>query len=547
MQAERSIPTPTRILLALLPGLILAVSLGVTWFTWDHERKTNQQSLHSQFEFALRETVGRIEQRVQGYEQMLRGVQSLFATTALSDRAAMRDYVESLQLDANFSGIQAIGIVPWVPAERKAQHVAALRAAGFADYAIRPDGMRDAYGPIVQREPYVGRNRAALGDDVWLDPVRRHALERARDSGLPAISGKVQLKADAHAAAPPGFIMYLPVYASHQVRDTVEQRRAQLIGWVYASFHMNDFMASLYGNQAPGLVLTMYDGTDPSQAHLFYRTQASDGTEKSAKPAMAASEYMVVSGHSWTLTLGAHDEFVARYGQGQAMTIAVTGVGLSVLLALLTWMMVNGRERALRLAAAMTEELRHMAQRDPLTGLPNRALFSDRLNQEMTRAKRQGGRFALAFIDLDYFKPINDKLGHDVGDEVLRQVARRLSDNVREADTIGRIGGDEFVALLADLSDTEAISALAKKLHLALNPPLVVAGHELSVSCCIGVAVYPADGADAVSLTKSADEAMYRAKEAGRNCVRFCEPSDASSIAGVRSQSLPTPAPGPLP
>jgi len=544
MQAERSIPTATRILLALLPGLILTVSLGITWFAWDHERKTSRQSLHSQFEFALKEAVTRIEQRVQGYEQMLRGVQSLFATTTLSDRKAMRDYVESLQLDANFSGIQAIGIVPWVPAERKALHVAALRAAGFTDYGIRPEGERDAYVPIVQREPYVGRNRAALGDDVWLNPARRLALERSRDSGLPAISGKVQLKADTRAAAAPGFIMYLPVYASQEARDTVDQRRAQLIGWVYASFHMNDFMASLYGNQSPGLVLTMYDGTNPSEVHLFYRTPAAVGVGTSVKPVMTASEYMVVSGHFWTLTLDAHDEFVERYGQSYEAAIAAAGAVMSLLLALLTWMMVNGRNQALRLAASMTEELRHMAQHDPLTGLPNRALFSDRLNHEMAHAKRLGGSFALAFIDLDNSKPINDNFGHDVGDEVLRQVAMRLSDNVRAADTIGRIGGDEFVALLSDLSDMEAISALAEKLHLALNPPMIVAGHELSVSCCIGVAVYPADGADAVSLTKSADEAMYRAKEAGRNCVRFCGTFDASSNAGVRSQSLPTPAPG---
>lgn len=525
MHGERSIPTATQTLLALLPGFILVVSLGITWFAWDHERKTTRQSLHSQFDFTLREAVSRIEQRIQGYEQMLRGVQSLFATTTLSDRKAMRDYVESLQLDANFSGIQAIGIVPWVPAERKAQHVAALRDAGFADYSIRPEGERDAYVPIVQREPYVGRNRAPLGDDVWLDPARRQALERSRDSGLPAISGKVQLKADTRAGAPPGFIMYLPVYAKQQARDTIEQRRAMLIGWVYASFHMNDFMASLYGNQAPGLVLAMYDGTDPSDAHLLYRTQTPVGTENPVRPLMSAIEYMVVSGHSWTLTLAAHDQFVQRYGQSYDAAIAVVGAAMSLLLALLTWMMVNGRDRALRLAAAMTEELRHMAQHDPLTGLPNRALFSDRLNQEMARAKRQGGSFALAFIDLDFFKPINDNFGHDVGDEVLRLVALRLSESVRAADTIGRVGGDEFVALLADLSETEAISALAEKLHLALKPPMIVMGHELTIWCSIGVAIYPADGTDVVSLTKSADEAMYRAKDAGRNCVRFCGPS----------------------
>jgi diguanylate cyclase (GGDEF)-like protein len=176
----------------------------------------------------------------------------------------------------------------------------------------------------------------------------------------------------------------------------------------------------------------------------------------------------------------------------------------------------------LRLAESMTEELRHMAQHDPLTDLPNRALFNDRLNRELARAKRQHGRFAMAFIDLDHFKPINDRFGHDVGDQVLRRFASQLQRCVRAADTVGRIGGDEFVVLLAELSDADPVLALAEKLHQALHQPFVVDGHELSISCSIGVAVYPENGADAVALVKGADDAMYRAKEAGRDCVRLC-------------------------
>jgi diguanylate cyclase (GGDEF)-like protein len=513
----------TRVALALLPWLILTVTLGGTWFTWDHERETTRKALRSQFDFSLRETVSRVEQRVQGYEQMLRGVQSLFATTQLRNRAAMHDYVETLQLDANFSGIQAIGVVEWVPAPHKREHVAAMHAAGFPDYAIDPDGPRETYAPIVQREPYIGRNRTPPGGDVWLDPVRRLALERARDSGMPAISGKVKLKVDTESEAPPGFIMYLPIYARDKAHDSVEARRAQLIGWVYAAFHMSDFMASLYGNQSPGLVLAMYDGTDANDASLLYR---SDGAAASGDPshraAISANEYMVVANHTWTLALSTHRAFEARYGHGMETVTAVAGTVLSLLLTLLTWLMITGRERALRLAAKMTEELRHIAQHDPLTGLPNRALFNDRLNRELARAKRQQGRFAMTFIDLDYFKPINDTFGHDVGDQVLRQVARQLQDCVRAADTVGRLGGDEFVVLLAELSDTDAVLAIAEKLHRAVHQPFVVNGQELSISCCIGVAVYPDDGADALALIKNADDAMYRAKAAGRDCVRLC-------------------------
>lgn len=521
----------TRILVDQLPWLVLALMLGVTWLTWDHERQSTRRAMHSQFDFALRETVSRIEQRVQGYEQMLRGVQSLFATTPWRNRVALHDYVETLALDANFSGVQAIGLVEWVPERLKPDHLAAMRLAGFAGYAIDPVGQRNVYAPIVQREPYVGRNRAPPGSDLWLDTVRRAAMERARDSGMAAISGKVELKVDANRLAPPGFVMYLPVYAQGLPHDNVQQRRDHLTGWVYASFHMSDFMASLYGSQSPGLTVTMYDGTDTGAQALMYRSDAdATVTEAPGAQAVSASEYMVLAGHNWTLSLRTQDAFESRYGRSLATEIAAAGILLSAALALLVWLMIHGRARALHLAAAMTEELRHMAQHDPLTGLPNRALFNDRLSHELERSKRQDGRFAMVFIDIDHFKPINDRLGHGEGDKVLKRVAQQLQGSVRAADTVGRMGGDEFVVLLAQLSESDSIAALAEKLRLSLKQPFVVNGREHSISCSIGVAVYPTDGADPVTLTQRADDAMYRAKKEGRDCVRLCTADPSQKI-----------------
>src|SRR6202044_3897349 len=141
------------------------------------------------------------------------------------------DYVDALNLDANFSGIQAIGGVTWIPARRKDAHVVAMHQYGFVDYIIRPPGSRENYAPIVQREPSIGRNHAPLGFDAWADPVRRLAMEKARDSGLAAISGKVKLAVDSEAAAQPGFIMYLPIYTRGQPLDSVAERRAHLVGW----------------------------------------------------------------------------------------------------------------------------------------------------------------------------------------------------------------------------------------------------------------------------------------------------------------------------
>lgn len=347
--------------LILLPWLILAAALGTTWLVWDHERQATRKELRSQFDFSLREAVSRVEQRMSAYEQILRGVQGLFATTGMMDRHAFRNYVGSLQLDANFSGIQAIGVAEHVPAARRVTHVAAMRQSGIRDYAIQPEGLRESYAPVTQREPYVDRNRVVLGFDAWTDSVRRLAMELARDSGMAAISGKVRLAADNEADAPPGFIMYLPLYARGQPHDSVSQRRANLVGWVFAAFRMKDLMASLYGEQAPGLAFAIYDGVELSDAMLLYRSAEAGNRRHPA--AFAANEYLVVAGHTWTLSMSTLDDFEARFGRDAAPLIAGAGTGLSLLLALLAWLMATGRARALRLAAEMTRELRESEEK----------------------------------------------------------------------------------------------------------------------------------------------------------------------------------------
>lgn len=503
---------------------MLLATLGLTWVAWRHEQQSSHKEMRAQFDFALRETVSRIEQRAVAYEQMLRGVQGLLATTDLLNRRAVHDYVEALQLDANFSGIRVIGVAQQVPLAHRADHLNAMHRAGVSDYAIHPDQLQVAYAPVIQREPDAGRfgrNSVPLGFDLWSDPVRRLAMERARDSGQAAISGKVRLAVDASIQAPPpGFIMYLPVYARGQPHDSVAQRRTHLIGWVYAAFHMDDFMASLYGKQLPGLSLAIYDEVAPSAAALLYRLATTDAPPvPNARPALSAQEYMVVAGHTWTLEMGTQAEFEARMGRDGSALIALTGVGLSLSLALLVWLMVTGRARALRLAAAMTEELRQMAQYDPLTKLPNRALFSDRLTQELARAQRETGQFALVFLDLDNFKPVNDNFGHAVGDQLLQQVAQRLQAAIRAVDTAARIGGDEFVVLMTGLNHAGMELGLAEKIRQTLRQPFVVQGRSLQISGSLGVAVYPDDGRDELSLTKSADDAMYRAKSSGRDTI----------------------------
>lgn len=166
------------------------------------------------------------------------------------------------------------------------------------------------------------------------------------------------------------------------------------------------------------------------------------------------------------------------------------------------------------------EELYHRAHHDPLTGLPNRLLFLDRLRQLRAVTQRMGQRMALLYLDLDRFKWVNDTFGHDTGDRLLKVVASRLSSCVRETDTVSRIGGDEFVIVLGQLRDPSGAEVVARKILAALEPPCLVDRHALQAGVSIGIAIYPDDTGDLDELMRKADAAMYCAKEHGRGHYR---------------------------
>ncbi|MDC8756217.1 EAL domain-containing protein [Janthinobacterium fluminis] len=171
------------------------------------------------------------------------------------------------------------------------------------------------------------------------------------------------------------------------------------------------------------------------------------------------------------------------------------------------------------------EKLDHMAHHDPLTALPNRLLFHDRLHHALQRAGREEEQLAILFIDLDRFKNVNDTLGHHIGDELLKQVASQLSAKLREGDTLARLGGDEFIVLLENVDGQYGASLVADKLVAMFEQPFMVADHELFVTCSVGISLFPDDAADLNMLIRNADVAMYQAKARGRNGYRFYAPS----------------------
>ncbi|MEA3299348.1 MAG: EAL domain-containing protein [Pseudomonadota bacterium] len=174
---------------------------------------------------------------------------------------------------------------------------------------------------------------------------------------------------------------------------------------------------------------------------------------------------------------------------------------------------------------AYEQLIAHQATHDTLTGLPNRALILERIDHAIRRARDDDSGVAVVFIDLDHFKNVNDSLGHNAGDEMIRTVAERLRACLREHDTVARLGGDEFVLLLTDIRrDMALVSRAVARLLEAIEQPCTLAGREYLITCSLGVSFYPTDGVDAETLLKNADLAMYKAKASGRNAYRFYTP-----------------------
>jgi diguanylate cyclase (GGDEF)-like protein len=241
---------------------------------------------------------------------------------------------------------------------------------------------------------------------------------------------------------------------------------------------------------------------------------------------MAAAEF---SRGSVCLTAGA----LRGESLGVLVTVAATLLlSMAMFTSLLDARMQGKTERLAVSLKAANAELQQIAFRDALTGLPNRLLFDERVASAVERCRRDRTHLALLFIDLDGFKPVNDSFGHRVGDAVLQEVGRRLSLGLRASDTVARVGGDEFVLLLEGASDSAAIAQTAQRLIDVVSAPMEQGGHEVRLSCSVGIALFPSNGPDA-ELMAHADAAMYAAKRAGGASYAFFE---AHMNAGVREQ-----------
>jgi diguanylate cyclase (GGDEF)-like protein len=333
----------------VLPVLVLAGCLSATGMLWQGAQQDAEQDAQADFDSRTRELVNNLDQRLQTYLQVLYGVQGLFASSSEVEREEFRTYLAGQELNQHFPGIHGIGYMALVPQARRAAHEQKIRLGGYPDYRVQPEGIREWYAPIVYLEPFDENNRRAFGFDPASEPVRRAALEQARDSGRPAVSGRIRLVQETAEPAQAGFLMVLPLYRHRQQTGTLAERRAAIDGWVYAPFRVGDLMAGLGGPRAAALHVEIFDGAGTAPQALM-----SDSHPGGAAGRRSSRQQFSIAGHRWTLRATAVPGAVAV--RDKALQITAAGVSLSLLLAGLTWLLARGRVRA-RSALARAEVL----------------------------------------------------------------------------------------------------------------------------------------------------------------------------------------------
>ncbi len=246
-----------------------AVTSLVTYSVWHFTSSRDEAEARVGFEARAQEINVAVRARMRDYEQALLSMSTVFASGAPLTQARWIQQFERLRLERNFPGFQGIGYAPWVTLEVKLRHEAELRANEYSDYAVRPEGERPGYAPVIFLTPASERHRRAIGFDPYHEPSRRITMDAARDKGSAAITGKTVLSQEQKAGAQPGFVMYMPVYRHDAMIATTEQRRSALQGYVFSTFRMHDLINGMFPHKRD-LRIEISDGKNPGNDSLMY-------------------------------------------------------------------------------------------------------------------------------------------------------------------------------------------------------------------------------------------------------------------------------------
>ncbi len=341
----------------LHPGMfsVVMLSLGLlTWFAWYVTAQAVDAQLQLEFDVQVEDTRIAIEKRLHVQERALLGGKGLFAASKSVERDEWKAYVDALKLEDNYPGMQGIGYSEVIKPSDLTAHVRALRAQGFPDYDVRPPGTRDIYTAIVYLEPFDWRNQRAFGFDMFSEPVRREAMERARDSGDAAMSGKVTLVQETKNDIQNGFLIYLPIYRKNVSLGSVEQRRNALLGYVYSAFRIKDLMIGTQNGRGNNVNFAIHDGTEISSETLLYTNIERDNSTATSEQSQFTKKIpLVFAGNSWLLVFLPAAEYATTGTRSQPLVVAGAGIIIDLMLIILFTSMLRQHKRSIALTARL--------------------------------------------------------------------------------------------------------------------------------------------------------------------------------------------------
>ncbi|WPD24225.1 MAG: CHASE domain-containing protein [Candidatus Electrothrix scaldis] len=342
------------------PWAVLVIALIITGFAWHIADRAVDKRIAERFEYQATDIVSAITKRMQEYEVVLRSGLGLFKASESVSREEWKAFTDNLNIEKYYPGIQGIGFSLMVPPAKKEAHEQALRAEGFPDYRIKPDGERDMYSAIIYLEPFDWRNQRAFGYDMFSQETRRKAMEQARDTGVPAMSGRVTLVQETKEDVQYGFLLYLPLYKKHTALETVQQRREALVGYVYSPFRAKDLMQGILLAAQEDISFEIYDGATPSPETILYNHAESKNlfyNTKAHKPQYDGLYNITIGGRTWSLYLYSKPGFVPQSEANQPLFLAVGGILFDLMLFFIILTSSKKRQLAEALAKEMTKEL----------------------------------------------------------------------------------------------------------------------------------------------------------------------------------------------
>ncbi|MBF0158532.1 MAG: CHASE domain-containing protein [Magnetococcales bacterium] len=414
--------------------VVLAVAMALTfagWFLTDGLIRHRAEERFYDHGEAIRQA---IQKRMAEHQLILQGGVGLFAASDAVDRDEWRRYVTALKLDRHYQDVKGVGFILVVQPRDKEAHIRYIRNDGWPDYTIHPDGERPLYTPVLYLEPSSGRNLRALGYDVYSETVRRTALERARDEGQVAISGRVTLVQETSQDQQPGFLMYAPVYRHGAATDNVAQRRDALLGFVYSPFRVRDLMQGILSTNHRDIGLELFDGINPDTAEMIF----SVGHDHK-KSLFNRRITIPLGGHHWTLLLYSGPELLSSLEQRQPILVAATGIFISLMLFTMIRSFYRQEQQAQALAANITTELQQA----------NQSLVS--ATQAAESASKAKSLF-LTSISHEIRTPLNVILGIN---EIL--LTTQLDDRQRRCVEISNRSGQTLLDLISSTLDMARI------------------------------------------------------------------------------------------